>query len=247
MELVRVFAVCSTIAALSTSVYAQQPFSFVLTTPEPATTVPRTDPVTFFAGQDLDPLVGAQSRLQRMTLIAMEDTRFDRQDSRHARQAEFLVDVLSPAHDLKIAVGSGMRHEGGGVDVALARIVVGRSSLGGRMTGNVLFERPLSGARDRMDVITTFGWSRPLARGISLGAETVAEDLEGLWQANEAEGGARLFFGPSVDLKPAARDWSLHLTTGADVRASQSLRSSDALRALRGSGFVLRVSAIHAF
>jgi hypothetical protein len=96
-------------------------------------------------------------------------------------------------------------------------------------------------------VITTFGWSRPIARGISVGAETVAEDLEGLWQVNEAEGGARLFFGPSVDLTTPAHDWSLHLTAGADVRASQSPRSSDALRALSGSGFVMRVSAIHAF
>jgi hypothetical protein len=54
-----------------------------------------------------------------------------------------------------------------------------------------------------------------------------ALDLEGLWQANEAEGGARLFLGPSMDLTPPAHDWSLHLTAGADSRVLTKYNVTD--------------------
>ena len=246
MGLVRQFVVCATLVFLTATLSAQQPFSFVLTTSEPATTtVPLLYPVFHFAGRDLTPLVGAQSRVRQTTFIATEDTRFDREDARYASQAEILVDVLSPAHDLQIALGSGMRQEGG-VDIALGRVVAAKSLLGGRMVGNVLFERPLAQGHDAVDVTTTVGWSRPLTREVALGAETVAKDLEGLWEANEADGGARLFLGPYVDLTSPAHNWSLHLTAGADLRASSSQSSSDP-RALRGSGFLMRMSAIHGF
>jgi hypothetical protein len=72
------------------------------------------------------------------------------------------------------------------MDVLLTRVVLERPSGGGRLVGNVTFERPLSGDRDAMDVITTVGWNRRVTEGLHLGFEALAEDLEGLWTPNEA-------------------------------------------------------------
>src|SRR5438876_8812845 len=65
--------------------------------------------------------------------------------------------------------------------------------------------------------------------------------MEGLWDPNEAEGGAHIFFGPIIALDSPGRNWTFHVTAGADVRASQTARSSDALRALGQSGVLMRI------
>lgn len=231
---------------LAAPAWAQQPFSVVVTTPE-RTAQPRTDPVTLVTGQRLDPLSGAETTFGRLTVVALLDSRFDGRDSRQSRQAEALVNVLKPSSSFTVSVGGGVRHEAGGVNVLTTRLVADKSSFGGRLTGNVLFERPLAGNRDAMDVITTIGWMRRVSPRVHLGVETLAEDLEGLWTPHEAEGGAHLFVGSAVRLEPAARSWMLQLTAGADMRAASTQRSSDAVREVGRPGFVMRVSASRSF
>jgi hypothetical protein len=247
MTFVRALRLGWLLMLVSTSVHAQQPFSFVVTDPGRGATESHPEPLTAFAGQRLDPLFGVESSIGRFTLLALEDSRFVRRDPRQARQAEFLVGVLKPSAPFHLAIGGGIRHESGGVDVLLTRVVLERPSGGGRLVGNVTFERPLSGDRDAMDVITTVGWNRRVTEGLHLGFEALAEDLEGLWTPNEAEGGARLFIGPALAYELPAHTWTLHLTTGGEVAAGHPARANDATRALGRTGFLMRVSMTRVF
>jgi hypothetical protein len=186
-------------------------------------------------------------RFGRITLLGLEDARFDRIDSRHARQTEVLVRLSKPSAAVTLAAGSGIRREGSGVDVLLTRLVVEKTSDGSRLSGNVVIERPLSGPRDAMDVMTTVGWTRRVSQRVHVGLETLAQDMEGLWDPNEADGGAHIFFGPTIELDSPGRNWTFHVTAGADVRASQTARSSDALRALGQSGVLMRIGMTRVF
>jgi len=99
--------------------------------------------------------------------------------------------------------------------------------------------------RDAVDLITTFGWARKLASGIALGVEGLAEDLEGFWDPNEAEGGARLLVGPSLHVAPAGRSWQFNATGGPAFHPSDTGRTSGALRDLpptaKRTGYAARV------
>jgi hypothetical protein len=245
---VRVFvAVCWMSVAVAASTSAQQPFFFVMTTPEARASESHTEALALFAGQRLDPLTGVATRFGRLALVGLEDSRFVREDSRHVRQTELLADLSRPSATFHVAVGGGLRRESNGVNVLLTRLVIEKAAPRSRMIANVVLERPLSGDRDEMDVMTSLGVSRSLSRLVSIGLEALGEDLEGLWNPAEAEGGARVFVGPSLDLGSRAHTWAFHMTAGADMRATQSGRSSEALRALGRPGLVARVFAIRTF
>jgi hypothetical protein len=146
-----------------------------------------------------------------------------------------------------VTAGTGIRREDTGANVLLSRVVVETPGLAGRFISNVVLERPLDGRRDTVDVITTLAYSRRVAARMFLGGETLLQDVEGFWNRAEADGGARLFVGPAVDLVPAP-GWAVHLTAGRDIRATVSQGDSDAFRALGGAtGFVMRLSAVHRF
>ncbi len=150
-----------------------------------------------------------------------------------------------------MAVGGGVRHEAPGVNVLLARVAAGRGFGTWRMDGNALFEKPLSIGRDAVDLITTVGISRRLARAVYLGAELIGEDLEGFWEVAEAEGGARLLLGPSLRVAPPSQHWQLSVAGGPIIRGSQSGRTSDAVRGLPSpggqSGYAARASLGYRF
>ena len=83
-----------------------------------------------------------------------------------------------------------------------------------------------------MTINRAVGWARELSHGVSLGVEAIGEDLEGLWDLTEAEGGARVLAGPSLHIAPAGRRWQLTATGGPVFHPSDTGRVSDALRDL---------------
>jgi hypothetical protein len=90
----------------------------------------------------------------------------------------------------------------------------------------------MSSDRDAVDLVTSVGWTRKLSRGVSLGVEAIGEDLEGFWESEEAEGGARLLVGPSLRVSPAGQRWQLMATGGPLFHPSDTGRSSGAFRDL---------------
>ena len=89
----------------------------------------------------------------------------------------------------------------------MGRVAIGRTFARSSLFGNLRFERPLTTGRDAADLVTTVGWMRRVGPALNVGVEAVGEDLEGLWEADEAEGGAKLFAGPSLHFaRPQAVD-----------------------------------------
>jgi hypothetical protein len=164
------------------------------------------------------------------------------------QEAELLKDLLGEARGLRLAVGLGMRREWEGTTALLGRISLGHAFRRSALHGNVRLERPFTEGRDEVDVITSLGWLRRVSPAVSLGLEAMGEDLEGLWDAEEAEGGARLFVGPSLHVAPPGHRFYLTLGGGPIVRVSPNDRTSPAPRDLGGkNGFTVRISAGYSF
>jgi hypothetical protein len=196
--------------------------------------------------------IALQASWRRLTMIGrvgMVDAGSAYQSS---QAGEVLVSLLNPANARKsIALGGGVLHEGGGTNVLQARLVGGQERERWRLLGNMLLQKPLSGERDAVDLITTLGWARKFARGWSLGVEAVGEDLEGFWDPLEAEGGARILVGPSLHFAPVGRKWRLTAAGGPSFHPSDTGRSSDALRDLppttRRVGYAVKAGLTYRF
>jgi hypothetical protein len=83
------------------------------------------------------------------------------------------------------------------------------------------------------------------------GVEAIGEDLEGFWEADEAEGGARVLVGPSLHVAPPNQRWQVGIAGGPMFHATRSGRSSPATRGLPSSssdrGYALRLSMTYGF
>jgi hypothetical protein len=203
-----------------------------------------------FGYDGLEQRVGIQGRLGRgFTLLGHAAFGVGEQATRASQEAELLKDVLGPASGLRLAVGLGARREWEGTTAALARVCVGWRGRRTLLFGNLRLEKPFARGRDAADLITTLGWLQEVRRGLRVGLEAVGEDLEGFWEAEEAEGGAKLYAGPALHWSsPSGRLW-LSASGGPIAYATRSDRRSPAPRPLQasGNGFTLRASVGYTF
>jgi hypothetical protein len=210
-------------------------------------------PFDLVEGERPEQRLGIQASLGRgLTLLARVGIAADGQDTRSSQQAELLYSVLhSPANAGSLAIGIGVRHESQGINVLLGRVATGRQFADWRLDGNALFEKPFSTGRDAVDLITTVGVARRLTSALYGGLEVIGEDLEGFWEEEEAEGGARLLVGPSIRVTPGSGHWQFGVAGGPIFHATRSARSSDATRALPANGgrdgFGVRASLSYSF
>ena len=74
-----------------------------------------------------------------------------------------------------------------------------------------------------------------------MSVEAVGQDLEGFWDPEEKDGGARVMAGPSIAIAPPSARWQLTLGGGPIIRATNSGFASGADRPLpTRNGYVLR-------
>jgi hypothetical protein len=197
--------------------------------------------------------LGVQAALgHRLTFLGRIGVSTSEGDVRSSQQGELLFSFLErPKTQGSFAMGVGMRHDSMGVNVLLGRIAAGRAFDAWRLDGNALFEKPFSTGRDAVDLITTFGVSRRLSSAVYTGVELIGEDLEGFWEVEEAEGGARLLIGPSLRIAPPAKRWQVSAASGPIIHATRSGRSSDAARGLPSSnghnGYAVRLALSYGF
>ena len=207
-------------------------------------------------GDGLEQRFGFQARVGgRWTILASalvpvsEETR-----GGTTGRAEALFDVIARGDStsgLTLAAGGGSQREPGGVNVLLARGVFDLARPRFRATANMVFEKPLDEARDAVDALTSIGVGLRLSNRFDAGIEVLAEDLEGLWEAEEAEGGARMMIGPSLHYRSAGK-LEANLAGGPIFLLRDTRRGSDALRALGNDsgadrGFVVRASIAYRF
>ena len=161
-------------------------------------------------------------------------------------QAELLYDVLGGARRFRLAAGSGYRREADGTSVWLGRAIGERGFETGSALGELRLEKPFAAGRDELDLIVTLAASRRLGRGFSAGAEVVGEDLEALWESEDAEGGGRLLAGPSVHWRRKDGKLAATVAGGPVFRVNANPRDSLAPRSL-GHGFAVRLSVAYIF
>jgi hypothetical protein len=176
--------------------------------------------------------IGEQAALGRLTLLARFGVSDVGSSYQSSQSGELLYSMLGNERAVTFGVGGGVLHEAGGVNVLLARMTAAHNADSWLLHGNMVFQKPMSSFRDELDVVTSLGWARKLPHGVSLGAEMLGEDLEGFWEAEEAEGGARLLAGPSLRVAPAGHRWQLIATGGPLFHPSDTGRASAALRDL---------------
>jgi hypothetical protein len=193
-----------------------------------------------------DQRVGLQASFGRWTFVGNVGLSSVGSSYQSWQQGEVLYSFVGQkAHGFTLAGGGGLLHEPGGADVAVARLVAGRESERWRLHGNAVLQRPLASNRDALDVITTVGWAWRLTRSVAIGAEAIGEDLEGFWEPDEAEGGARLLVGPSLHIAPRSHRWQILVAGGPSFHPSDTGRSSSAVRELppsRTAGYAVRTA-----
>jgi hypothetical protein len=228
------------IVAATPAVAQERPFLFSIAT------VPEAKPAVRFdidvgvgeqvfhsdAGNQLEQRIGIQASHGRLTLLARVGIADVGSSYQSSQSGEALYALLGRGSPVSVAAGGGVLHEPGGVNVLLARVVAGRNTDAWRLHGNLLFQKPMSSERDGLDLITSVGLARKVSHGVSLGVEAVGEDLEGFWDSQEAEGGARLLAGPSLHVSPSGQRWQFVATGGPLFHPSNTERSSGALRDL---------------
>jgi hypothetical protein len=177
--------------------------------------------------------LGIQASVGRLTLIGHVGVAGATDTYQTSQQGELLFSLLAPGVSrVALAVGGGILHEAGGTNVVLVRVVAGHEGTLSRVNGNLLFEKPMASLRDNMDVLSSVGWAARITPTWALGIEAIGEDLEGFWDPQEAEGGARLLVGPSVHIAPPHKRWQLSVAGGPTFHPTTSERTSSALRDL---------------
>jgi hypothetical protein len=91
-----------------------------------------------------------------------------------------------------------------------------------RLGGNLRIEKAFSNSRDGIDLVTSLGFQHRITGPVFAGFEIMGQDLEGFWEADEAEGGAKLLIGPSVNVAPANSRFSFSVSGGPVFYATHS-------------------------
>ncbi len=108
--------------------------------------------------------------------------------------------LTEKANGVGLSVGAGMVRDFRGDTIARTRLTLSRRAGNLELVGTALAEVPFAEDRDAVDVIFGVGGAYEVSSRLNIGGEVLGEDLEGFWEEEEAEGGARLVAGPTVDV-----------------------------------------------
>jgi len=122
--------------------------------------------------------------------------------------------------------GSVRREYSGGIALE-SRLIGGVVLDRAQFLFNLVGEKAFAPGRDPLDLHLRAGHTVRVSSRISVGIEYVGDDLEALWEPEEAEGGSRHFFGPLLELRllptlatALEPGVELHLPEAGDPRGS---------------------------
>jgi hypothetical protein len=188
-----------------------------------------------FGYDGADQQVAVQGYLgNRFTLYANTALGFARGGGvNSSQQAEIIRDFIGgrQPQGARFGVGLGVNRDFSNVGAVFSRITASFDAASWRMGGNLRFEKAFSKQRDGIDLVTSIGFQRRIAGPFFAGIEAVGEDLEGFWEADEAEGGAKLLVGPSINMVPNNSRFSFSVCGGPVFYATRSTAAtSQAIR-----------------
>jgi len=165
-----------------------------------------------------------------------------------AQQVEVLRNFIGGKKATGIALGwgIGVSRDFNNVKSILSRGTLSFNSNRLKTNGNVLFEKAFASNRDAIDVIFSAGVHYSFFPGFYGGFEAIGEDLEGFWDKEEAEGGAKLLVGPSLNLVPKKSRFSFSVSGGPVFYATQNqVTNAEAMRELTGqSGLMIKARIV---
>ncbi|ARS38278.1 hypothetical protein CA265_00675 [Sphingobacteriaceae bacterium GW460-11-11-14-LB5] len=164
-----------------------------------------------------------------------------------AEQAEVIRDFVGGKGlaGFRLGAGLGLSRDWSNVGSAISRITASFDQTNWRMAGNLRFEKAFDKTRDKLDFITSFGYQHRVSNVLYLGFEALGQDLEGFWEKDEAEGGAKVMIGPSINLEPNHSKLSFSISGGPVFYATRSQAiPSEAIREIgsvaSGNGYTIR-------
>src|ERR1035437_3427183 len=165
-----------------------------------------------------------------------------------AQQAEIIRDLFGGKKNmgLRIGLGIGVQRDFNNVKSVLSRVTASFDAPRWKIGGNLLFEKAFAKDRDDIDVISSLGFHYCLLGKLYGGMEAVGEDLECFWEKNEAEGGAKLLIGPSLNMTSTNSRISFSISGGPVVYATHSpLINTEAMRELPNQpGLTIRARVV---
>ena len=193
------------------------------------------------AGDRLEQALGVRATIgSSVMLLARTGVTTLGGDTRVSPRGEVLY-TRSIGSSVHVTGGVGYAREYSRTDVMLGRFGIGRMTSRSLINGNLMLEKPMSGERDAVDLISTVGAGRRLGSSVTLSVEAVGQDLEGFWDPEEKDGGARLMAGPTIAIAPPTARWQLTVGGGPILHATRSGFASAADRPLPArNGYVLR-------
>lgn len=235
-----------------------EPFLFSVTTLTPQDLSWSMDYSTSYSERVTGPFgydgIGQQFAIKgylgkRFTLYANAAIGFPGKDNvSSAQQAEIIRDIIGGKKNLglRFGIGLGISRDYSSVMSMLSRVTLSYDALRWKAGGNILFEKAFAENRDDIDVITSLGFHYRLLNNLYGGFETVGEDLEGFWEEDEAEGGAKLMVGPSLNMTTNNSRISFSVSGGPVIYATHSqIANPEAIRELPSQpGLTLRARII---
>ena len=165
-----------------------------------------------------------------------------------AQQAEIIHDFIggTKSQGLRLGVGIGAGRDFTNIGSVLSRITVSYDAPRWKAGGNILVGKAFSANRDKVDIISSIGFHHLLIGRLYGGFETVGEDLEGFWDSEEVEGGAKLLIGPSLNMTTNNSRLSFSVSGGPVFYATRSqMTNPTAIRELPPqSGLSLRARVV---
>lgn len=251
----RVIRIACFLILISGAVYAQQrPFLYTVTLPQPDS---GKAVVHFDAGfgsgslgspesASIDRRVGISWRASSRWTVRATGGMGESADSKSQFSGQVEVFFSVPIKNrFHLEIGEGLRWESAEAGVAVMHVISGWQSEHWMLESNFILEKASSSRRDPVDLIYSIGWMRWMSPSIGVGLEAVGQDLEGFWEQNEAEGGARILAGPSVHLQFGA--WEGGVAGGYVFRPTNTGRSSAADRVLGSNRLAMQISLSRAF
>ena len=198
-----------------------------------------------FGNDGIGQQVGLKGYLgKQFTLYAHAAFGFTRDNAvTSAQQAEIIHDLIGGKKNqgLRMGIGLGASKDFSNIGSMLSRVTVSYDAPRWKAGGNVLFEKAFAANRDKVDIISSIGFHHIIFGKLYGGFEAIGQDLEGLW-SDEAEGGAKILVGPSLNMTTNNSKISFSLSGGPVFYASRNqVTNPDAIRELPSqSGLSLR-------
>jgi len=206
--------------------------------------------VTPLGFDGVDQNMGVKGYLgNRFSLLANMGVGFgSRGNTQTYQQAEIFKDFIggnSPT-GFRFGTSLGVIREFSNDVVLLSRFNAAFENLAWKIGANARIEKAFAADRDEFDLISSFGILRRIKGQLFGGVEAVGQDLEGLWETDEAEGGAKILIGPSLNYVPIGSRLSFSLNAGPILYVTHStLTPNDsAVRELPlSNGFTIKFNA----